>query len=160
MTRPAFKPVKPRQYDSPKACIAELFAERGGVENVMVLLGLGRTTTYAFADPREAEEISFARVAALTVPDAPAAAEYLARRAGGVFLPVIPEEADLAALCADDMRAHGEALAGVVATLSAPATGEQLQGELAKIDSALRTLAGLRAVASHALKPKVPSSGK
>ena len=75
MTRPAFKPVKPRTIGTPKAAVCELVAQAGGVDRVMVRLGIGKTEAYACTDPQSDREISFARVAALTAPGATACAE-------------------------------------------------------------------------------------
>ena len=80
----AFHPVKPCDPDLPKSAVRRLFDQVGGVKLAALRLSLGLSQTYAFADPQVHEEITFARVAALTSPAAPAAAEYLAGLAGGV----------------------------------------------------------------------------
>jgi hypothetical protein len=54
----------------------------------MELLQLSRTRCYALADPDDPAEISYSRVVTLTQAGASAAAEHLARVAGGTFLPV------------------------------------------------------------------------
>ncbi len=153
MSRPAFKPVARREITSPKFAVGELFAQNDGVKHVMVKLGVGKTTAYAFTDEQAPDEISFARVAALTGPKAPACASYLALLAGGVFLPIAPEDADMSTLCADDLRAHGEAVACVVDGLR---DGKLTNGEgrkaLEKILAALRALTGLYAVVSEEAK--------
>lgn len=147
MTRPAFCPVKPREYGSPKACIGELFRQCGGLKTVMELLGLkSESTAYALTDPAEKAEISFSRVVMLSRRGASAAAEYLAQICGGVFLPLTPDTDNLNKLCAEDVRAHGEAIASIVNALhdgkwTKPEKDEALQ----KLDAALRSLTGLRA---------------
>lgn len=146
MSRPAFLAVKPREIGTPKRAMADLFDQLGGIKRVMVKLQLGHSQTYAFTDPRSPEEISFAKVAAITEPGATAAAEYLALLAGGVFLPIAPEEADINALCADDVKAHGKAIASVV---TAMADGQLTRPERLrareKVLVALRALTGLYA---------------
>lgn len=85
----AFNPVKPRAYETPKAAVARLFEAAGGAPAVMETLKLSRTRVYAFADPADESEISFARVCALTEErKATPAAEHLAALAGGLYLPV------------------------------------------------------------------------
>jgi hypothetical protein len=151
--RPAFLPVKPRTIGTPKAAVAEMYRQAGGVERVMVRIGVGKSVAYAFTDEREKDEISFARVAALTGPTVPAGAEYLALLAGGVFLPIVPEHANLNKICADDARSHGEAIAAVLADLHAGKlkhAGAAIA--LAKIDDALRAITALRAVVDEEVK--------
>lgn len=145
MSRPAFDPVKPRDPELPKAAVARLFNEAGGVQNVAVLLALKPAQIYAFADPGQPEEISFARVAALTAPQATAAAEYLAGRAGGVFLPIDAPDGDVGALTAESITQHGEAIASIVAALAdGRLTGPERSKALQELDEALRALVQLR----------------
>ena len=145
--RPAFNPVKPRDVTTPKRCVGELFDEVGGVKAVMVALDIGKTQAYAFTDPAEPEQISFARVASLTGPDTAAAARYLAHLAGGVFCPM--PKADAAAgpleLTSEAARSHGEALAAVIDSLKDQRiTPAEAGRALAEVDEAMRDLAALR----------------
>lgn len=80
-----FKPMKRREADTPKAVVSDLFDQVGGVKEVQIRLGVGKSQAYAYTDPQSPEELSLARAAALTSPGAPAVAEYFAYRAGGVF---------------------------------------------------------------------------
>jgi len=118
MTRPAFKPVKPRVVGTPKAAVSHLVAQAGGVERVMVRLGIGKSEGYAYTDPQSDRELSFARVAALTAPGCTAGVEYLAALAGGVFLPMPAASSSIGALTADAMRKHGAATADLVEALA------------------------------------------
>ena len=153
MTRASFNPVARRAYESPKRVVGQLFDQRGGIDNVRVLLGRkGKTQLYAFTSETDDAEISFASVAALTEPGATAAAEYLSLRAGGVFLPVAPEQADAPTLCADDARLHGEETAAVIEAMAAGFKGAEGVQALEKIDKALRALCGLRAAVVAATK--------
>lgn len=147
MTRPAFAPVKRRQPGTPKAAIAALFTEAGGVPRVQVKLGLGASQVYAYSDPQAADEISFARVAALTDSTASAAAEYLAALAGGAFLPGAPPAAgDAQGLTAAAVREHGEAMALLVEYLRDGKLGAgEARRTLPDIDQAVQALMALRA---------------
>lgn len=148
MKRAAFNPVKPRPAGTPKACLADLFAQAGGIQRVMVRLGLGQSQVYAYADPQSPEEITFARVAALTDHASPAAAEYLAALAGGGFLPVQPPDAaTIAALTEASLREHGQAMATIVGALADGAmTAPEAKAALPEIDDAVRALLALRAL--------------
>ncbi len=153
MSRPPFLAVKPRKIGTPKAVVAETYRQAGGVDRVMVKIGVGKSTAYAFTDDTAPDQISFARVAALTEPGVTAPAEFLALLAGGVFLPIVPEHADLNTLCADDARAHGEAMATVFAELHAGKLNKSGAAKaLAKIDDALRAFTALRVVVDEEVK--------
>ena len=143
----AFNPVKPRDVTTPKRCVAELFDEAGGVKAVMVTLDIGKTQAYAFTDPAEPEQISFARVASLTGPDTAAAARYLAHLAGGVFCPMPKAEAGAGPLelTSEAARSHGEALAVVIDSLKDNRiTPDEARKALAELDEAMSDLAALR----------------
>lgn len=117
MTRPAFKPMKPRPPGTVKSCVSELFDQVGGIENVMVRLRTGQAVTYAYADPTRDEEISFAKVATLTSRDATAAVEFLANLAGGAFVPMPKACSAVGQLTADAVRQSGESAAQLVQSL-------------------------------------------
>jgi hypothetical protein len=141
----AFHPVKPCDPDLPKSAIRRLFDQVGGVKLAALRLSLGLSQTYAFADAQAHEEITFARVAALTSPAAPAAAEYLASLAGGYFQPLAAGEGGAHQLTAEASREHGEAIASVVGAL---ADGEISPAEareaLTQVDEALAAMCALR----------------
>ncbi len=97
----------------------------------------------------EPDEIQFAQVAALTDAIGTAAAEYLASRAGGVFLPVLEkgdcEDLELIKI-ADQTREHGNAIAVLLGAIhDGTVTSAERQEALPHIDAALRGLARLRA---------------
>lgn len=145
----AFRPMKRREVYTPKGAISELYDQVGGVKMVMNRLGIGQTTAYAYTDPQSPEEMSLARVAALTTPKSPAGAEFLCFMAGGYFQPLPSsteiEGVDLTAV-ADQARDHGEAIAAIIHAISdgrvSPSEREQV---LPHIDDAIRGLAQLRA---------------
>lgn len=147
MTRPTFKPQKSIDPELPKAAVRRLVEQNGGAKHVAVKLGFsGETLVYAYADPNEAAEITFARVAALTSPEAPAAVEYLAQLAHGVFVPVPQADSDLGLLTAESITQHGEAAAELVRALKDGRLGDdERAGAVTSIDEALRVLVQLRA---------------
>lgn len=146
MTRPAFDPVKPIDPGLPKSAIRRLFDQLGGAKRAAVKLQLSTSQTYAFADPDEADQISFARVAALTSPLATAGAEYLALLAGGVLLPVTPANARLGDLTAESIRQHGEACAELVRALTDQSIDPKERAQaLRELDEAIVALVRLRA---------------
>jgi len=114
MTRRAFAPTRPGLPGTPKEAVKRLFSQKGGIKNVEVLLGRKHTVVYAYASEGESDEIQFAQVAALTDAVGTAAAEYLASRAGGVFLPVPKSEEALSSLIAESIRRHSLAVAALV----------------------------------------------
>jgi hypothetical protein len=129
-----FRPVKRRDADTPKGAISDLFEQVGGVKEVQVRLGVGKSQAYAYTDPQAHEELSFARVAALTGPGASAAAEYLASRAGGVFcaLPAGSGGCPMT-MTADAIRENGEGIAAALEALTSkptPAARAKVRKEL------------------------------
>lgn len=141
-----FKPMKPRNVETPKGAVSELFDQVGGVKEVQVRLGIGKSMAYAYTDPEAHEELSVARAAALTTPAAPAMAEYFASRAGGVFVALPGATGDCPmALTADSMREHGEAVAIALETLTGKASAPAAKAKVRKeIDEAICALAALR----------------
>ena len=142
MTRPAFKPVKPRAIGTPKAAVCDLVAQAGGVERVMVRLGIGKSEAYAYTDPQSDRDISFPRVAALTAPGCTAAVEYLAALAHGVFLPLPAAATTIASLTADALRKHGAAAAELVEAITDDRiTIEEARSALPEVEAAARAMA-------------------
>ena len=151
----AFAPVVPCPPEEPKAAIRRLFDQNGGVDRVAIKLGLQPPYVYSISHPGTKDELTFARTAALTSRDAPAAAEYLAALAGGVFLPVPCAEGDAQALTADSVRQHGEAMALLVAALASDGIdASEATRTLPEIDEALRALCGLRSLVVGVIEKK------
>ncbi len=154
MTRPSFRPVKPRAVGTPKAAVSQLVEQAGGIPHVMVKLGIGQSDAYAWTDPQSPKEMSFARVAALTSPDCTAGVEYLAQLAGGLFLPMPRADTPIGRLTAEAMRRHGTAAARLIEALAdqklTPAEAAQALPELA---AALRALALLHSTVADAANP-------
>lgn len=108
---------KPRTPGSVKEAVDMLFEQAGGRKRVAELFDLGPSQIAALTDERTHEHLSCERAAGLTSPRAPVMAELFSLRAGGVFLPIAPEDADLGGLLADDAKAHGDTVSEVVAAL-------------------------------------------
>jgi hypothetical protein len=145
MTRPAFAPVKPCDPELPKAAVRRLINQAGGVPRAAVRVDRAPATVYAWADPGVPEEISFAHAAALTGPASPAAAEYLAGLAGGIFQPIACADSDIQALTADAARQHGEAIAAVVTALAdQKIDAKEARAALVETDQAIAAMCGLR----------------
>lgn len=151
MTKPVqtvlnFRPMKPREADSPKAVIADLYNQIGGVKEVMFRFDIGKSQAYAYTDEQSAEQISFARVVSLTTPASPAAAEFLASRAGGVFC-ALPQTSGGCpmSMTADAMREHGEGVAAALEAMTGkptPAGRAKVRKELEESICALAALLG------------------
>lgn len=145
MTRPAFKPVKPQDPELPKAAIARLFDQSGGVKNACIIIGRSPAQTYAYADPAVSDEMTFAHVVALTSPVAPACAEYLALRAGGVFVPIAAGEGDIGEHTAESIKQSGEACAEIVQAMrDGMIDTAERPNVIRELDEAIRTLVQLR----------------
>ncbi len=144
MKRAAFAPTRAGLPGAPKEAVKRLFNQKGGIKNVEVLLGRKHTVVYAYAAEGEPDEIHFAQVAALTDPVGTAAAEYLAARAGGVFLPVPQSDEEIGKLTAKSVRRHGVAAAKLIEDLAdrklAPAEAAKA---LPDLEAALCALAQL-----------------
>ncbi|MCW5725698.1 MAG: hypothetical protein KIS81_12190 [Maricaulaceae bacterium] len=115
-----FKPVKSRPYGEPKAVVARLFEEAGGVPAVMDILEMSRTRVYALSDPDSSNEISYARVAKLTeAARASTAAKDLALRAGGLFMPLEVEVGDATwlTLASEASRRHARKISALMDAL-------------------------------------------
>lgn len=145
MSRGRFNPVKPRDPELPKAAIVRLIEQVGGPKEAAVKLGLGLSQVYAVTDPSDGAELSFARAAALTSPEATAAAEYLALRAHGVFLPLPPGDTDIGQLTAESILTHGDAAAELVRALKDGILSDDERADAVRqLDEAVRALVHLR----------------
>lgn len=154
VSRPAFSPMKPRAVGTPKAAVSDLVNQAGGIERVMVKLSIGQAEAYAWTDPQSPKEITFARVAALTGEACTAGAEYLARLAGGLFLPMPRRDTPIGSLTAESMRRHGAAAAGLIEALADSKLSQaEAQKALPDIDAALRALSLLHSTVADIARP-------
>jgi len=140
-----FNPVKPRDPELPKSAIMRLIDQVGGPKEAAVKLGLGLSQVYAVTDPSDSAELSFARAAALTSPEATAAAEYLALRAHGVFFPLPSGDTDIGLLTAESILRHGDAAAELVRAMKdGRITDDERADAVRVLDEAVRVLVQLR----------------
>lgn len=157
MTRAPFKPIKPRLAGLPKAAVSALVHQAGGIEHVMVKLGIGQSEAYAWTDPKSPKEMSFARVAALTSPECTAGVEYLAQLAGGLFLPMPRAATPIGILTADAVRQHGKAAAGLVEALADNKLSRaEAREALPELEAAARAIALLLSTVSDVANPRAP----
>ena len=147
MSRAAYTPRKAIDApDLPKAAVRRLLDQAGGIKRAAARLGYrSDSQVYAFADPNDPAEITFAQVAAVSGRDAPAGAEYLAQLCGGVFLPLPAPDSPIAALTAEAMREAGQAAADLVEALGGGLTAEEAARVLPELDDAIRSFSQLRA---------------
>lgn len=145
MTRPAFKPVKPRDPELPKAAIGRMIGQAGGIKNACIVIGRSPSQTAAYTDEAVGDQMTFAQVVALTTPASPACAEYLALRAGGVFLPIEPPDGDIGAHTACSIKQSGEACAEIVQAMrDGRIDAAERPNVVRELDEAIRTLVQLR----------------
>lgn len=148
--------MRPRKTGSPADALAALLTQCGPIETVADFLNKRPGTIYRYTDPDQSDGMPFALVALLTEHyRATAAAEHLALRAGGVFLP-IPREDDadgwggLSAAAAEDT---GHLISDIVRALAPTSeggtrvAGHELDVILKDIDRVLRVVAALRGLA-------------
>ncbi len=142
--RPAFKPQTPIEPDMPKAAVRALVDQAGGIKRVATRLGYqGDSQVYAMTRETEPAEMTFAQVAALTDRPSPAAAEYLAALAGGVFLPMPSSDDAIGRLTGEAMREAGEAAAVLVEGLADGLTPADALAALPEVRDVIRTFSQL-----------------
>jgi len=141
-----FRPMKPRRHGTPKAAVAEAYAEVGDLARVATLLGLSVSQAHAYSDPEAAAELPWRQACALTVGGSTALAEHLAGLAGCLLLRPPPADAEgWHALSAEAMAAFGEAMAALVAGLAdGRLDAAEARGALKETDDVLRVLTALR----------------
>lgn len=145
-------PYKPREPGSLKEAVNDLFQQIGR-KTVAAKLDLSMTQVAALTDQQSPEKLSLDRAVLLSGPEATAFAEFFALLCRGVFLPVAPEDAELPALAASDVRAHGEATAEIIAALRDGKMDKSEAGPaLAKVRASLRVFVGLYAAVDSIVK--------
>lgn len=145
MTRPAFKPVKPVDPELPKAAVQRLIDQAGGVPRAAIRIDRAPSTVYAYATAGVADEMTFAQVAALSGPSAPAAAEYLALLCGGVFFPIAARGSAIDELTAASITQHAEACAELVLAMADNRIDDAERPKaIAEVDDAIAALVQLR----------------
>lgn len=145
---------KPREPGSVKEAVDLLFSQAGGRKRVADLFDISDTQVAALTDPASREQLSVSRAAALTSAAAPAMAEFFALRASGVFIPMGDDDAHIPMLCAEDAKAHGEAVAEIVSALKdGKFTRPEAKRALVKLRTELRALSALYQAVEDIAKP-------
>lgn len=141
-----FRPFKPPVLGSPKTAIKALLRQVGGPKEAALLFGVSHTTVYAYQDEAEPEHMPWPKVVALSGPDAPAIADYMAARCGGVFVPMAQDCGAAPLLLAEVARQQGEMMAVLVQALAdGRLTTTEAQRGIAEINDAMQAQARLRA---------------
>jgi len=154
------RPMKPRPAGSAHDALVRLLAEvaersgrdcEAGPKIAADFLDVSLSLVHRATDPDQREDLGFRRVARLTEHfGATAAAEFLARLAGGVFLPLPPADtpprwAELEAEAAEDFgKAVAELIrAGAGVDHLAPGDRQRIARELLEAIHAMTGLLGL-----------------
>ncbi|MFZ2869865.1 phage regulatory CII family protein [Zavarzinia sp.] len=139
--------IKRRPAGSLKAVTAEAIADVGGVRPAMALLGLSETRVYALADMGEPDEVTPARMEALSAAGSAAFANHFALLAGGIYVP-LPRGADPAGLhllTAEATADFGVFAATIVMALAdGRVTRAEAREAIPRLDEALTALTRLR----------------
>ncbi len=154
------KAVRPREAGSAFDAQARFIAACGGPGAVADHAGVAPFTPYKWTDPDQTRGMPFQIACALTEHFGQTAlAEHLAARAGGVFLPLLPDgEGALAELTGEAADGMGRLVREVFAAMSpcspggAGLTAAEAATVTAKIDRVMHALAGLRSLAQDAVR--------
>lgn len=150
-------PIRPRAAGSPFAAMTRLVEQCGGADAAADFSGRSKFTVYKWTDPDQSDGAPFAVVAQLTEHfGATAAAEHLAMRAGGIFMPLPAEggaQAQWGRLTAASAQHFATVMGGIARALSPDSedqtrvTPKEARGMIADLDHAIRDLAALRGLA-------------
>jgi hypothetical protein len=129
------RPMKPRPPGSAKDALVRLFAEvaqaegrdaEAGARIAADFLDVSVSLLHKASDPTQPEDLGFRRVGMITERfRAGAAADFLARLAGGVFVPLPEGEGSsrLSALAASAVEEFGQAIAEILRAVSSHSDG-------------------------------------
>ncbi|WP_342640920.1 hypothetical protein [Rhodoligotrophos ferricapiens] len=149
-------PVRPRQAGSSFAAIALMLKQVGGVDTVASYTGRRESTVYRWTDPDQSDGIPFNIVCQISEHfGITTAAEHLAIRSGGWFLPnpAIEHDDELASAAAQAAAEYADLIHRYAKALDPKSeAGRQVSpreaGEMVTgIDELYRALAVLRALA-------------
>lgn len=148
---------KARTPGSVFAATERFIIECGGIDDVAEFTGKRLGTVYNWTDPEKSEGAPFGVVAQLSRHfRVPAAAEFLAACAGGLYLPLIVADGvatEWSEALAQSAEEVGQALAQIARSLSPKGDGgvsitrEEAAKTVAEIDDAVRLFMQLRAMA-------------
>lgn len=141
-----FKPFIPRKYGTVIGCVSDVVRSHGGPEPASVVLACSAQSVYGYTSETNGADISFAKMVALTDAEHPIAAQFLASRAGGVFLPVpTTTAATTIAAISDAVREHGECIGKALAAMAdGKITPDEVPGLLKELDESMAAHATLR----------------
>lgn len=143
----AFSPTKPRDYGTTKAVVARLIDDAGGAKQAAFIVERAASHVYAYADPDVDAQMTLdmaRRLAAAT--DSNALAEDAAALAGGVFMPIRPDESALSDIAASNAHEHGRVMTGLFAAMADKhVSSREARDLLPKVDDHLRSLVAMRA---------------
>lgn len=150
--------MRPRRAGSPSEAQALLLEQCGGAQAAGDFVGKARSTAYKWTDPDQSEGAPFNVVATLSEHfRATAAAEHLALRAGGVFLPIPRADAEgwggLSAAAAEETgRLLSEIWRALDPASEAGARVGRAEADaiLRDVETVMRTVAAMRALALKA----------
>lgn len=142
----SFRPVKPRDYSSPKGVFGRLVDATGGAKRAADLLGVSETQVYARTDPSMGTQASYDEVRRLTLATrAGDGARDLAALCGGLFIPQAPSGHEISAMASRGSEAFGSFMARLIECLSDGRIDEiERQTLLRKIDDTLGYLVAAR----------------
>lgn len=148
--------TRPRLAGSPFAALARMIEACGGVRAVAEFVNRAESSVYKWTDPEQSDGAPFGIVAQLAAHfGAAEAAEHLAARSGGIFLPIPDAKAGgrWAELSAEAAKESGEVFAEIMLALapkgdggSAVTRAEALR-LLSEVDDLLSVLSRLRGLA-------------
>lgn len=144
----AYTPTKHREYGSTKALVARLIDDAGGAKQAAFIVERASSQVYAYADPDVDAQISLDMARRLTVSTgSKALAEDFAALAGGVFMPIVPPNAEtLESLAATKAHEHGRMISSLfIAMADNHVSGDEARKLLVEADSNLRVLVAMRA---------------
>jgi len=144
----SFRPVKHRDYSSPKGVFGRLVDATGGAKRAADLLGMSETQVYARTDPSMGVQASYDEIRRLTLATRDGAgAVDLAALCGGLFIPHPPSGHEVAAMAARGSEAFGQFMARLLEALADNNISEiERQTLLRKVDDTMAHLAGARGV--------------
>ena len=140
---------KTRHPETREAALAELVKDLGGYEAAAEILGLkSKSTLQAYTDPHNEAEAPFRVVLAATMATRnPVAATLLASAAGGMVIPVEPQDGCLLTLSAMKAARDGETMADIMQGLADGVyTPEEARAVLPKARDSLQVMANVYAL--------------
>lgn len=142
-----YHPTKQREHGTTKAVVSRLIDDAGGAKNAAFIVERAASQVYAYADPDVDAQITLDMARRLAIASGSRAlADDAAAMAGGVFMPIEVDEAEVTKLAAQRAHEHGRVTTQLFVSLAdskiSPAEARDL---MRRVDDELRALVGLRA---------------